>query len=868
MTPSKYERVRELFLAAREAPPEQRAAFLAQACGADDELRGEVESLLANDVRDDTFLQTPALGRSFAVRGPESLAEPGVENARRAGTGGPLPPVPLPAQVGQYRIIELMGQGGMGVVYRAEQENPRRTVALKVIRPGLQSGDLLRRFAHEAQVLGLLQHPGIAQVFEAGTADTGFGPQPFFAMELVRGRPLAEYAEAGRLDVRQRLELLAKVCDAVQHAHQKGVIHRDLKPANILVDDQGQPKILDFGVARATDADLRATTPETLPGQIIGTLAYMSPEQISGDPGRLDTRSDVYSLGVIGYELLTGRVPLDLSTKTIPQAARTIAEEEPPSLGTLNRAFRGDLATIVGKALEKDKDRRYQSASELAEDIRRFLADEPILARPATTFYQLHKFAKRNKPLVAGVLVAFVALVVGVIGTTTQAVRAIEERNRARAAEQIAEQRRAAAETEAQKVQTINEFINAMLASADPGREGRDVRVVDMLKRAAQELETTLASQPEIEAALRDTIGMTYLGLGQARDAEPHLRRALTTRLELLGPEHADTLRSMTNLGMVLLETGELAESADLLQRVLEARRRIQGAEHPQTLDAMGNFANALQRRGSVTEAEALWREALTWQRRVLSPDDPQLATVLNNLGQLLKQLRRPQEAEPLLREALEVYLATYGEEHPQTLATLGNLAMTLKSLRRDAEAETLLRRIVDVRRRTLGEHPALYMALSNLARVLEDQGRGAEAEPLAREALEGMRAAIGPEEESTLVAENNLASLLVALGRAAEAEPLYEELRAAAGRALPADHYTQHVFARNHGVCLTALGRYEEAEALLLASHDALLRILGSSHQHTRKTLECVIALYVAWGRAEEADAWRARLPNPQPSK
>jgi len=457
MTSEQYERVRELFLATREKPAEQQAEFLRRACGADEALCAEVESLLTSAELAGTFLQTPALGTGFAVAAPDALAASHADAdrgpRRPTVTEYVLPPAPRPERIAQYRILDVLGQGGMGIVYRAEQENPRRIVALKVIRPGVQSRDLLRRFAHEGQVLAWLQHPGIAQVFEAGTTDTGQGPQPFFAMEFIQGRPLTEHAELRQLDVRQRLDLVAKVCDAVQHAHQKGVIHRDLKPGNILADHDGQPKILDFGVARATDADLRTTTLETLPGQLIGTLAYMSPEQISGDPRQLDTRSDVYSLGVICYELLAGRVPLDLSTKTIPQAARALTEDEPPALGTLDRAFRGDLTTIVAKALEKDKNRRYQSASELAEDIRRYLADQPIQARPATTFYQLRKFARRNRPLVAGVVTAFIALTLGLVGTlrgyvqaTAQRHTAEAERNRALQAEGLAEQRGAAAE--------------------------------------------------------------------------------------------------------------------------------------------------------------------------------------------------------------------------------------------------------------------------------------------------------------------------------------------------------------------------------------------------------------------------------------
>jgi WD40 repeat protein/tRNA A-37 threonylcarbamoyl transferase component Bud32/type II secretory pathway pseudopilin PulG len=338
--------------------------------------------------------------------------------------------------VGHYKITRLLGEGGMGAVYEAEQDQPRRTVALKVIKPGLASPLLLRRFEQESHALGRLQHVGIAQIYEAGTADTGFGPQPYFAMEFIRGKTLLEYANERSLHFRERMEIMAKVADAVQHAHQRGLIHRDLKPGNILVDDAGQPKILDFGVARATDSDSQATM-QTDIGQLVGTLAYMSPEQVVADPLELDTRSDVYALGVILYELLAGRMPYAISKK-LHETIQAIREQEGARLSSISRNYRGDIETIVAKALEKDKTRRYGSAAELAADIGHYLKDEPIVARPASAAYQLQKFARRHTGLVVGIVTVFVVLVAGVVASTWQASVARRERDRARVAEQSA----------------------------------------------------------------------------------------------------------------------------------------------------------------------------------------------------------------------------------------------------------------------------------------------------------------------------------------------------------------------------------------------------------------------------------------------
>lgn len=411
MTPEQERLVEALFQEAVDLPPDERVPFLDRSCE-DDDVRSKVNRLLRhfND------------GVETLKHAPVDMSGFGIESASST----------RPTHIGQYRITGVLGEGGMGTVYEAWQEHPRRSVALKVIRPALLSRNALRRFQLEADILGQLQHPGIAQVYDAGVADTSRNRrhvgQPYFAMELVRGRELMGYVRQPRLGTRQRMELMAKVCDAVHHAHQKGVIHRDLKPSNILVTEDGRPKVLDFGVARATDCDMQTTTLQTEVGQLLGTVPYMSPEQIAGDPGLLDTRSDVYALGVILYELLGGRLPHDVRNRSIPDALCIIRNEEPSRLGTVDSALRGDAETIVAKALEKDRERRYGAASELAADIRRHLKSEPISARPASRMYQFRKFAMRNKALVGGAVSTVVTLLVGTIIAVSFALQARREK--------------------------------------------------------------------------------------------------------------------------------------------------------------------------------------------------------------------------------------------------------------------------------------------------------------------------------------------------------------------------------------------------------------------------------------------------------
>ncbi len=771
MTRIEYQRVRQLFLEACRQPPPARAAFLEQFSGSDAGLRGEVESLLAHDDDDSGAFATAPF-----------VARPAVWDAR------------LPERIGRYRLLECVGRGGMAIVYRAEQDNPRRSVALKLLPPELFSPERRRRMEFEAQLLGRLQHPGIAQIFEADVHRLEAGATlPYFAMEFVAGQPLTVYAKARDLDVRARLELLAAVCDAVQYAHQRGVIHRDLKPGNILVDERGQPKVLDFGIARCTDTDVQATTLLTEAGGLVGTLAYMSPEQVAGDPHELDTRTDVYALGVIAFELLSGQRPYDLSDRSLAQALEVLRTTEPARLATVAPALRGDLDTIAAKALEKDKTRRYAAASELAADLRRHLRDEPILARPPSGLYQFRKFARRNSGLVAGVTVAFLALLGGVIGTTTQALRALRERDAARAAEQLAEARlteaqtarlaettaRQAAERDAAKATEIQNFLLNVLESADPRQTaGQDLTVRALLDDAAARLDSDLAAQPEAEALVRNTLGSVYLTLGQADAALAQLRRAFELADATHGADDRGTLKSAANLAVALKERGRLVEAEELLRRVHAGLLAQQGPESREVLQALGNLANVLRAARQYDEAEPLfWETSATFQR-IHGETDRDTLTSLTNLGQLYTDQRRYTDAEPLYRRVLEVHERVTPADHPDRLTAMNNLGLTLVYLGQLDEAELLLRDAYAALRRVLGdEHPGTYTGANSLCNLLIVREQWDEAEPLARAVVAARTRLLGAAHPATVRALRVLRRILIGCGQTDEAAALERQI-------------------------------------------------------------------------------------------
>lgn len=917
MTPEEFAKIAELFETVRSRPLGERESLLERLCADSPHLHAEVASLLAHHgTNADAAPGAPAKLDSGVAVNP--AGHDLTDDVRRSPATAALP-----SKVGPYRILSKIGEGGMGIVYRAQQENPNRTVALKVIRPGAVPRSLLKRFALEANVLGRLQHVGIAQIFEAGTAvssDHGAGTQPFLAMEYIDGSPITDYVVANRLTPHQCLDLFARVCDAAQHAHDHGIIHRDLKPGNVLVDRSGQPKVLDFGVARATDSDIQATTLHTDIGQLIGTIPYMSPEQVTGDALALDTRSDIYSLGVLLYRLLAGRLPYDLVKQTIPQALRTIQTVEPERLSTFNTIFRGDIETIVGKALEKSPEARYQSAGALGDDIRRYLRHEPIVARSASTIYQLRKFARRHKGLVTSVTIVFAVLVVGVVVSSSQWVRAVRAERLAQdrlrealSATALAEQRRIEAEHQGDVARAVNDFLNdGLLAGVDPSiTPDREITMREVLETAAAKVDGAFDGQPLVEASVRTTIGRTMQSLGLYDASEPHLQRAvalsraargdedggtlramallaygyerqgkydeaealfLTTlplQQHVLGKDHAETLATANNLGALYLSQGRYDEAERFYVENLEASLRVLGEKNVDTIQAMHNLGAAYAAQGDFARSTSLLDRALQTQRSVFGEEHPGTLAALHNILNLLFHQGRYDEAEAVLVEMLPMKRRVLGPDHPDTLRAVNDLATVYTNQDQRDKALPLQREALEIQRRTLGEdHPDTLRSMNTLAGIYLLNENYAEAEPLYVTSLAARRRLLGDDHIETAVSLATLGALYNKQQRYAEAEPLIEEALRAARRMLPPSHYYIGAFLRYHGHCLSGQHRYRSAETALQESYRILSKSFGNAHAQTQGSVRLLRSLYESWHEAEpelghdkDAAEWQAKL-------
>jgi tetratricopeptide (TPR) repeat protein len=795
-----YRQVESLFQRAMDLSPEQRAAFLEHHCGPDGVLRRDVETLLRHHAAVPATYLSPAFDES----------------------GASFQPVEPPRRMGHYEIIRLIGQGGMGIVFEARQESPRRSVAVKLIRSRLASTESIRRFEYEAALLGRLQHPGIAHVYESGVSDVSepggrVERWPFLAMELIQGVSLQEFVRS-RPDPRTRLELFIQICDAVEHAHQKGVIHRDLKPANILVTSAGQAKILDFGVARATDADAPLTTMHTQAAQVLGTIPYMSPEQVAGRVEGLDTRSDVYSLGVILYELLAGRLPYDLMDQTLVSAARVISEHQPIPLSSLNRAYRGDLETIVHKSLEKDAPRRYPSVHAFAADVRRYLNREPISARPASALYQMRRFAQRHTALVTGIVTAFLALVLGLSGTIYGLLRAQT------ALGSEARQR--------DKAERVAEFTQDVLGSASPFVSvGRDTRLLkDMLNAAVQRISGgELAAAPEAELRLRLTIGNTLREISAFDDAAAMLEPALDLARRTNAGDHPDTASALGYLGWLRLDTGNFPTALELFEESLEMRQRLYPGDHPDVASSIDRVASGLEKSGRYSDALTRFQEALAMDQRLYPGDHKEVADMLGNVAQSLHLNSRSADALAVQEKALAMYQRLYDGDHPLIAITLGNQAGCLRALGRSDEALPKYQESLAMRRRlSPDDDPGVANTINNVAACLRDMGRAAEALPLHEESLAMYRRLFPNDHPEVAKSLNSLGLCHFVLGNGQQALEHYQTAFEIRQRLFTTDHPDLAISLGNVGSALMVLRRYDEARA----KHEAAVAMHRRLHE------------------------------------
>jgi eukaryotic-like serine/threonine-protein kinase len=839
---------------ALELPTEHWAEFVLGACGGDAALERRVRALLDGHGQP----AAPLDAMTPPPRGTISVA---------------LPPSEQPGdRIGPYKILQRIGEGGCGLVYMAEQEQPvRRRVALKVIKLGMDTRQVVARFEAERQALALMDHPNIARVLDGGATDTG---RPYFVMELVRGIKITDYCDQNNLSTSQRLELFIPVCRAIQHAHQKGIIHRDVKPSNILVtlhDGVPVPKVIDFGIAKAIDRRLTDKTLFTQFEQFIGTPAYMSPEQAEMSGLDIDTRSDIYSLGVLLYELLTSRTPFDskeLLGAGLDAMRRLIREKDPPKPSTrLSTMLEGDLTTvarqrhaaapklihivkgdldwIVMKALEKDRTRRYESANNFAADVQHFLADEPVIARPPSTVYRVQKLMRRNRLAFTAAGAVSAAVIMGLVVSTWMFFREREARQ--------------LAAREARHNEQVALFLEDMLKGVGPSVAlGRDTTLLkEILDKTVQRVTTDLRDQPEVQADICNTIGEVYRALGQLKKAEEMHREARNLQGKRAGRVRKDVATSLSDLAFVLRDQGKLAEAESLQREALELRRKHYGNEHAEVALSLNNLALVLRSQGKLTEAEKLHREALAMQKKLLGNEHLAVATSLNNLAFALRDQGKLAEAEKCFRESLAMQKKLLGDNNPAVAITTDNLAFVLRDEGKLPEAETLVRQSLASQRKLFGEeHPSVATALNNLALVLAARGQFAEAADLHRQALALRRKLLGDPNPEVASSLDNLALVLRKQKQSAEAEKLEREALAMRKKLFGEEHMTVASSLNNLALILHDLARLAEAEAAYQESLAMQKKLLGSEHPSVATCMNNLARVLRDEGKLAEAEA------------
>ncbi len=861
--PERWQRLAPLLDEALDLPPTARAAFLDVTCVGPDgtpdaALRTDLENLLAADEEAGDFLDDSAADWAATV----------LEDIERATAE---PTLGVGEQVGPYRIVRAHGQGGMGTVYLAERADGQfeQQVALKLIRPGMGRHEILRRFLQERQILARLQHPNIARLLDGGITESG---QPYFAMEFVDGEPITDYCDTRRLDLDERLHLFRAVAEAVAYAHRNLVVHRDLKPSNILVTTEGDGpptvKLLDFGIAKLLhETDSEDTLIETRAGLQVMTPEYAAPEQVRGDP--VTTATDIYALGVALYELLTGHRPYYFERRSPAEIERVVCEQEPerPSAvvgrtqsvrladGTmdtltpsavaaaratpenrLRRRLSGDLDTILLKALRKEPHRRYASAEVLVDDLRRYQAGHPVMARKETVGYRVGKFVQRHRMGVATTLVVVGLIVAGLMGTMTQT--------------------RAAAR-EAERTAAVKDFLVSLFELSDPAEgPGPEVSAQDLLTQGTARVEDELAGEPALQAEMMTVLGNIYVKQGNFEQAQSLLERALALRRSVYGPENAEVAASLHALGELALDRSDFAAAEQQSRAALAMRQKVLGAHHPDVAVTMGQLALALLRKGQYDEAEPLFREALVISRAHHGYTHREVADLLNDFVLLRRAQGRYDDAERLARESLALYRMLLGDDHLTTATAMNNLATVLRDQDKLDEAEALYRQVLAINQKRLGEdHPYIATVTNNLASILIERGAYDEAEGLLQRVMALDLRKFGPKHRYIALVQRHLAEVNLARGDLGEAEWLAGN-SLALNRELFGDRHPSvgegYVTLAN---VLQARGAFEEAAPLYQRGLDALRATLPPDHPDIAAALLGQGRLMVAEGRLVEAE-------------
>jgi len=900
MTTTKFDRwevARDVFWRAIDLPSAERLEFLAARCVHDDQLREVVDELLEAEAAAGTFLDAQ----------PEMTLAASTSSDVEAFVG---------ETIGPYKLLRVLGKGGMGVVFEAEQTSPlHRRVAVKVIRRGMDTEDVVARFETERQALALMEHVNIARVFDAGVTAEG---RLYFAMEYVSGASLTEHCDRNELTIRTRLELFLQICDGVQHAHQKAILHRDLKPTNVLVsiqDGRAVPKIIDFGVAKATARRLTERSKDTALGVLIGTPAYMSPEQLEMVPD-IDTRADVYSLGVMLHELLSGASPFDLEPREegLSGMLRAIRQREAPPMSTtlgklppeladaaakyrrtdvktLRARLRGDLDWIGARALERDRTQRYGSPRELAEEIRRHLSNQPVLASPPSMSYRARKFAQRHRVGVSVVATGVFVFLAFTIAMAIQTQRVAYERDRASELAETSDR--------------VTDFLVGLFGVSDPGEaRGNSVTAREILDRGTASIDAELDEQPRIRARMLQTMGEVYLGLGLYDEAEhllkraleihrvtgdwdrintlqlvnelgelyfatgnlsaaePYLVEALEYRSDLLGDRHRDTLESVSNVGNLLRSKGEYDAAEEYLKQALDGMRDLLGERHEHTLASLASLGYLYQVRGLYAAAEPYYREALDGYRKTLGADHPNTLNTVNNMGLLHYVQGDLAGAEPYYREVLIVRRRVLGDDHQGTLNSIHNMGALLLAKGDITDAEPYCREALQHSQRVLGEeHPLTIAATNTLARMYAEKGDLSAAERHFRGAVQASRLVHGDQHPRTLIFTISLGGVLTSLGKLSEAHDLLasavEDIRVS----LPREHEFTGLALWQYGRALSAMGSYAAAEPALYEAHEILSVLGGLSDHRVVKVTATLVELYERSGDFGRAEEWRTRL-------